>query len=179
MENTNTNTNLRKKSIWYKEPWVWGLIAGPAIVIIAAIFTIYLAVKSDDGLVTDDYYKEGLEVNQNVEKSKKAQQLQLAADVMISNNNGEIRIFFHSSSDYIAPKNLNLAIVHPTRKGRDQAISLSLDDASGMYIGKMQSMNLASQKRWKILLEDSDKTWKLQGIWDAETEAIGAVKLQG
>ena len=169
----------KKSSIWYKEPWVWGLMAGPIIVIIAAMITVYLAVKSDDGLVTDDYHKEGLEINAILERSEKAKQLQLSANVMISHNNGEIRVFFQSSPDYTAPKDLKLSVVHPTRKGKDQIFALALDSATGLYLGKLQSINLASQKQWKILLEDNQKTWKLQGIWNAEAEEIGALKLQG
>jgi len=42
---------------WYREPWPWILAAGPFIVVIAALYTAWLAVKSNDGLVTDDYYR--------------------------------------------------------------------------------------------------------------------------
>jgi hypothetical protein len=34
------------------------------IVIVAGAVTVWLAVVSNDGLVTDDYYKQGLAVNQ-------------------------------------------------------------------------------------------------------------------
>ncbi|MBK6357531.1 MAG: FixH family protein [Betaproteobacteria bacterium] len=38
------------------------LIAGPATVVVAGFITLWMAVVSDDGLVTDDYYKQGLAV---------------------------------------------------------------------------------------------------------------------
>ncbi|HFD86432.1 MAG TPA: nitrogen fixation protein FixH, partial [Gammaproteobacteria bacterium] len=44
---------------WYQYPWTWFLIAVPLLTIIACIVTIVLAVKSSDGLVSDDYYKDG------------------------------------------------------------------------------------------------------------------------
>ena len=53
---------------WYKERWPWILMAGPALVIVAGIITVWLAVISNDGLVSDDYYKQGLAVNQRLQR---------------------------------------------------------------------------------------------------------------
>ncbi|WP_298053252.1 FixH family protein [uncultured Paenalcaligenes sp.] len=33
---------------WYKEPWPWILMSGPAIVVVACLFTIYLAFSNFD-----------------------------------------------------------------------------------------------------------------------------------
>src|SRR4051812_31343236 len=41
---------------WYREPWPWLLMSGPAIVVVAGCLTAGIAWKSDDGLVADDYY---------------------------------------------------------------------------------------------------------------------------
>ncbi len=45
---------------WYRYKLVWMIIAIPAASVIAGINMIYLAVNTDDGLVVDDYYKEGM-----------------------------------------------------------------------------------------------------------------------
>lgn len=47
---------------WYKEPWPWILMAGPAIVIVACIYTIYLAFNHFDEPFTSGAYKRGLQV---------------------------------------------------------------------------------------------------------------------
>jgi hypothetical protein len=67
---------------WYKEPWPWILMAGPGIVIIAGFVTAWLAVTSNDGLVTDDYYKQGLTVNQRLQRDNAAGKLGLHADII-------------------------------------------------------------------------------------------------
>ena len=36
---------------------------GPAAVIVAGVYTTILAFSSTDGLVADDYYKQGLMIN--------------------------------------------------------------------------------------------------------------------
>jgi hypothetical protein len=45
---------------WYKEPWPWILMAPPATAVLAGIATVWIAVASADGLVAEDYYKQGL-----------------------------------------------------------------------------------------------------------------------
>ena len=60
---------------WYKEPWPWFLMAGPAIVIVAGFATAWLAIISNDGLVTDDYYKQGLAINQRLQRDHHASDL--------------------------------------------------------------------------------------------------------
>ncbi len=52
----------------------WALIftymwAGPLTVIVASVFTLWLAVRSEDGLVADDYYKRGLAINQTLARA--------------------------------------------------------------------------------------------------------------
>ena len=41
---------------WYKEPWPWLLMSGPAIVVVAAFVTLWLAASNSSDLVSDDYY---------------------------------------------------------------------------------------------------------------------------
>ena len=57
---------------WYREPWPWILATGPFIVIVAGIYTALLAVISNDGLITDDYYRKGLAANQTIAQSERA-----------------------------------------------------------------------------------------------------------
>ena len=65
-------TIRRDSNPWYKEPWPWILMAGPAIVIVAGFVTAWLAIISNDGLVTDDYYKQGLALNQRLQRDHDA-----------------------------------------------------------------------------------------------------------
>lgn len=50
------------KNPWYKEPWPWILMAGPAIVVVACLFTIYLALTYADEPVMGGAVKRGLQV---------------------------------------------------------------------------------------------------------------------
>lgn len=68
-------------------------MAGPGIVVIAGTITAYLAVVSNDGLVVDDYYKQGLAVNQVMERNQRAEQIGLQAELLRSDDGSQLRVF--------------------------------------------------------------------------------------
>ena len=105
---------------WYREPWPWILAAGPLIVVIAGIYTAWLAVQSNDGLVTDDYYRKGLAANQTIARSDEAARMGLAAGIRISGDTLSVRLQA-ADRGFVMPPTLALTINHPTRAGLDQS----------------------------------------------------------
>lgn len=152
---------------WYREPWPWLLMAGPAIVVVAASWTAWLAVKSSDGLVEDDYYKQGLAVNQLVARSQHAGDLGLRAEIVRGGNGTLLRIFLHGRPGEPLPAELKLRIKHPTRSGFDQNLALRTDGA-GVYSGKLDA---PLSGRWHIALEDDKREWRLSGEWNIEKQS--------
>ncbi|MFZ2267848.1 MAG: FixH family protein [Azonexus sp.] len=148
---------------WYKERWPWFLMAGPAIVIVAGIITLGLAISSNDGLVTDDYYKQGLAVNQSMQRDQQAASLGLTADIMRADQN--MRLLLTTGSELQLPKVVTLKLAHPTRAGHDQLVEMAAD-GSGMYVGKLTE-DIAG--RWLVLIEDPAGKWRLQGEWKADS----------
>lgn len=51
---------------WWKFGHVWLVLAGPAIVVIASVVTLYLAVSRADPVLDEDYYRKGLQLNQTL-----------------------------------------------------------------------------------------------------------------
>ena len=47
------------KTIWYREPLVWMLILIPFTAVVMGVVILVLAIRSNDGLVVDDYYRQG------------------------------------------------------------------------------------------------------------------------
>lgn len=52
---------------WWKFGHVWMVMAGPAVVVVAGFVTLYLAVRSPDPVVSEDYYRKGIEINKALE----------------------------------------------------------------------------------------------------------------
>ena len=152
---------------WYRHRWPWLLMAGPFIVVVAGLFTAYLAATSNDGLVDDDYYKLGLEVNKVSLRDQAAAALGLQADLMQSADGKQLRVLLRAKADVVLPGVLKLRIIHPTRGGADQSVLLRAD-GGGSYSGKLAAP-LAG--RWHLALEDGNQRWRLTGDWSIEKNA--------
>ena len=148
---------------WYKQFWPWFLIFFPATAVIAGIVTIIIAIKSDDGLVKDDYYKAGLAINQTLERKQKAESLNMSADVSWDKLTQSITMKLEGNLN-ILPARVNLILAHPTRSKQDQHIPLFLSPDKKFYTGRTKTI---INGNWIIILEpqlESQTTsWRLQG----------------
>ena len=48
---------------WWKYGYVWLVIGGPAIVVVACCVTIWLTLTHPDPVIDENYYQHGLEIN--------------------------------------------------------------------------------------------------------------------
>ena len=144
---------------WYREPWPWLLAAGPLTVVVAGAITVWLAVKSDDGLVADDYYKQGLAINQVIRRDQAAADLGLRASVLFNYDNQRLRVYLRGEAGRALPNSIRLRILHPTRAGADQVVELPASSA-GVFDGTASALR---DGRWLLSLEDTQKSWRLMG----------------
>ena len=153
---------IGKSKVWYREPWPWILIVLPLSAVIASLTTIWLAVKSDDGLVVDDYYKQGMAINQTLHRGQAAQALHLSA--VLSLGAGGKTILLTLSGDLkTPPQSLALSFLHPTQAGRDHKLTLQANP-QGRYIAAMPDLG---QGAWRVTVEAPDDAWRLAGQWPA------------
>jgi len=169
---------------WYREPWPWILMAGPAAVIVAGAVTIWLAVSSSDGLVADDYYKRGLAINQELRRDQAALDLGITAGIEArggvlrvrlswgqSNvsgqldgtarlSDGKVALTPSAVTPSAAPEALFAQLVHATRAGHDQRLRLPRV-APGIYETGLPELPAG---RWRIVLEDPRGEWRLTPI---------------
>lgn len=147
---------------WYREPWPWLLMVGPAIVVVAGFITAWLAIRSNDGLVVDDYYKQGLAVNQRMHRDQAAANLNIHAELMRSDL--QLRVFLRGNAQAKLPEKITLRVFHPTRAGFDQNVVM-VTEGQGFYSGKMTA---EISGRWHVTLEEPSGQWRLQGDWQAD-----------
>ena len=158
--------NLRLNSSdkpWYREPWPWLLMLGPGTVVVAGLVTAYLAVISNDGLVEDDYYKQGLEINRRTERDQRAAELGIGAELVLGGAADRIRVLLRAAEGTPLPAALFLRIAHPTRAGSDQSVVLRAE-GGGVYVGALAPL----RGRWRITLEDDQRVWLLAGDWETD-----------
>lgn len=146
---------------WYREPWPWLLMAGPAAVVVAGAVTIWLAVSGADGLVDDDYYKQGLEVNHRKHRDAAALAAGMSVVAKLGADGRSVTLDYRAAGVQVKPPVVNLHLAHPTRSGQDVDLALPLG-ADGLYRGALAE---SVAGRWHVTIDDPTKTWRLHGRW--------------
>jgi hypothetical protein len=69
---TQTDSTVDASKPWYRQFWPWFLIALPATSVVAGLTTLAIAIRNQDSLVRDDWYKDGKAINQSLARDAEA-----------------------------------------------------------------------------------------------------------
>jgi uncharacterized protein len=111
-----------------------------------------MAVTSDDGVVAQDYYKQGLLINQRLKHAVPDPERRLGAMIAVAAG-GEVRVHMEGLAD--APPSLRLKLAHPALGGHPEIVSLKRG-ADGDYVGALPAQ---TPGRWIVTLEADG--WRL------------------
>ncbi len=157
---TTSPTPLRTTAPWYTQRWPWLLMLGPAIVIVAAVITGYLAYTRQDAMVVDDYYKRGKTINLDLRRDRvaSAQRLSVALryDATTRVVDGELTSF---GKPVTAPFRILLA--HSTQPEKDLVLA-AFPNAQGRFAVPLPAL---AQARWKVNVEGGKRDWRLVSEW--------------
>jgi len=149
---------LRSLKPWYREPWPWLLMIAPLSAVAAGAVTIALAMESFDGLVAEDYYKQGLAVNQRLARADRARALGIAGTLTVNATGGSgARAEVEGSG--LRGEALVVTLSHPTRAGLDQRLVLRAA-GEATYAGSMTAL---APGRWHVIVEDGAGQWRIRG----------------
>ena len=141
---------------WYRHRWPWLLMAGPGIVVVAGVITTIIAFTGADGLVADDYYKQGLGVNRQIARDAAATALDVRGDISV--RGGAVRLSIAANGTL--PDTLALHLVHPFRASEDRKLSLTRS-GDGLYVGQTQPITAT---RWTAVVETPQ--WRVSAVLD-------------
>lgn len=140
---------------WHREPWPWLLMLGPLSVIVAGVITTVIAFRGADGLVAEDYYKQGLAINRVLARERRAAALAVTARLPVLSAGEPVRLSVTAAAPL--PAVLSLRLVHPSRAGQDQTLLLR-QTGEGHYQGGQP----LPPGRWLLALETPD--WRISGV---------------
>ncbi|MGA7802757.1 MAG: FixH family protein [Gammaproteobacteria bacterium] len=143
---------------WYRQFWPWFIMALPASAVIAGIATLVIAIENPDGLVVDDYYKQGLAINRVLARDRAAEQLGVAAAVGYDPVRQRIQLALTAALPVGRP-DLVLRLTHPTRAHLDRVLLLE-PEGQGHYSAVLRDV---PQGRWHVSVEPRDGNWRLTG----------------
>jgi hypothetical protein len=144
---------------WYRQPWPWLLMIAPAAAVVMGIVMVVLGLRSDDGLVVDDYYKQGLAINQVLDREVRAAALGLEASLAFNPDRDRVRLALTGRA--AAGEGATLRLVHPTRSGQDQVVVLATG-GGGLLEGTLRPPVAGT---WHLVLEGDRGNWRLAGEW--------------
>ena len=149
-----------RPSPWYREPLAWMVFAIPAAAVIAGAVMLVLANATWDGLVADDYYQRGMQINRALARDAEAARLGLEAVVSFpALGVVEARL---SSADGDAPAaagpQLDLRFARAGRAGADAEVSM-LRDTGGTWRGALPAL---PPGKWYAEL--GNERWRLAGV---------------
>ena len=156
-----SNENAR----WYRHPWPWLLMSGPAVVVVAATWTAVLAVRSSDGLVTEDYYRQGMAINRVLARERHANDLGIVARLAFDGAR-KMRIDLPPSAP--ASAGLRLVLTHPAHASDDESIEMA-PAGNGVYEGSLRSV---PQGVSRIVLEDREQTWRIEAAMRGAPQSL-------
>ncbi len=157
---------------WYRERMVWMLVAIPSSAVLMGVVLITLAITSWDGLVVDDYYKQGKEINRVLVRDRFASEHQVYARLEWQVVNQRVSVDLRSSDAEVSAASLTLNLLHPTRMGNDYTAELARGP-DGRFHGVLPNV---SEGPWLVHLETSD--WRLTTRVTVTSNAMVAVELK-
>lgn len=147
--------NTESESHWYRNPWVWMVIAIPFSAVLFGIVMIVSATRFPDDVVVDNYYKEGKAINQRIEMDTVAANRDIVAIGSVQSG----RIEFEISGAYDSAVVMNL--FHVTDSDLDRQIVL-LPESGNLYAASVESLPFDEAGVWYVELEGTDSGWRVR-----------------
>ncbi len=161
MSQPNSNSKAVDNLPWYKQFWPWFIIAIPLSAVIAGIAMIIVSVDGADTLVKEDYYKEGLAINKQFEKSRKASELEITAEIVLIE--GKLSLSVTSAKPIV--ENLSLDFRHATIDSKDFSVKLQ-QTSNGKYFALLSQQQLDQiMGKWYLTLSPFSSSWHLKSQW--------------
>lgn len=142
---------------WYRQFWPWVLLGIPASSVLYCAVFITMALTTENSLVSDDYYKDGLAINKRIERDLEASRRGLSAEYRMAQSDRLTVTLLGSGKT--SRNTLILRLIHPTIASRDELVRLSRVEGSRFEVHLSQPL----YGNWYLDLRDPSNEWRLYG----------------
>jgi len=157
---------------WYRQFWPWFIFALPATAVVAGIALLIISMQTEDTLVSDDYYRDGLAINQDLKRENKARSMGLQAMIQI-NQQGVLQLTMSADQPLPAWPAIQIRLSHPTQASKDMLFT-ALIDQQGNYVVTQARIQAG---RWYIKLEAPGQNWRLNSVIRVRDKGATKIKL--
>lgn len=145
-----------QETAWYKQPWPWILISIPFIAVLWGMFMIAVVVTHPDDVVDDNYYQDGMAINQRIYMDRHASRLGVHA-ALISYTTRRLAFSVDGATDSM----LVLKFSHITDENKDRTITLHREQGD-VYATDTDIPELSTPGVWYVDLVGPDGDWRLR-----------------
>jgi hypothetical protein len=145
---------------WYSQRWPWLLMMGPALVVVAATYTGWIAFTRQDAMVVDDYYKQGNAINQDLRRDAAATNLGLSFNALYDAARGKFNGRLLAFGQPIAGK-IYVRLSHATQPEKDRLLDAQVSQ-DGEFTVMLPNLD---KGRWDVMVESEKRDWRLTGAW--------------
>ena len=150
---------------WYRQFWPWFLLALLASVVVASLITVAIAFVHSDNLVVDNYYRQGLAINQQLARDEMASAQNIHATLTLRNDRTITVAIEGDSRPADQHTFLQLLWQHPTASNKDFTSTLPWHSknlfstvlkqfpAGRWYITLQPLANSADPQQWRLKRE--------------------------
>jgi len=163
-ENAHSSTRPDASTPWYRQFWPWFIIALPASVVVAGISMVFVAFDHRDDVVVDDYYREGLVINQSLAAQQRGAELGLEARLQFDRASSSVTLNLAATTGPLpTPATVTLALHHPMRAARDLSVELAAVGLAGDYTG---TLAVPERDNYYLRVTDAAGGWRIDGQID-------------
>jgi hypothetical protein len=146
------------KTIWYKSRWGILVFGFPIASVIMGCITLYIAFTYPDSIVQDNYYKDGLSINQQIDDLEWASELKLRVQLNLSDGliNATINPALAEETQQV-----KIAFHHNLNEDLDTHIVLNRQSETE-FVATMNPLKVAN---WYVDISpiSGEKIWRVKG----------------
>ncbi len=144
-----------KQTHWYQSPIGWFIFFVILATITSGVLMITISSIDPDDIVVDDYYKQGLAINQSKARNTRAHRLGIKAGFIHTTKGVRVSVTGLGETHNVP---LRLYLQHPTRRRHDRQFRIPCRKGScGTVITGIRN------GRYYYAIEPSDRHWRLSG----------------
>lgn len=162
---------------WYREPWPWIIMSGPAVVVVASFVSAWLAIHGADPVVDENYYQRGLAINVEMAQDRQARARRIESELHIAGvrRGDEVGVELRAGDGgALADTTLRLRLVRNSDARSERSAVLGRVPGSnparfaGQWLQAPDDRLSLADGSWQIVVEGSD--WRLEGTAAADAK---------
>lgn len=157
--------DIQPQKPWYRHGMVWLVVGIPTWSVVAGIYFIIIANSGSNDVVVDNYYKDGLAINQSFAQDNQAKALQISAYLSVNDKQQLVAKVSNTKVPYV-----EFVLSHHSDRDFDIKGAMVLaqaNDSGGVYRFDLSS---ELKGRWFVQLRAEENVgqtpWRLQAKLD-------------